>query len=346
MVQTSHKIYFKNSQNMKEVEDESVDLTLTSPPYPLIEMWDQQFAQLNPEIKNLLVEGKGRRTFERMHQELDKTWNEIFRVLKDGGIACINIGDTTRKMGGQFQQFSNHARVLGYCTNQLDFSMLPSILWRKQSNKPNKFMGSGMLPSNAYVTLEHENILILRKGSNRIFNADGKKRRYQSAYFWEERNTWFSDIWFDLKGIDQKLIDNNVRIRSAAFPFELAYRLVNMYSIQGDIVLDPFLGIGTTLLAAMASNRNSIGYEIERGFKEVIHKRLQHITSFANKYLRDRLEKHREFVKKMEGKGKPLKYYSEKYDFKVVTSQETEIFLPFLKEINSIADGKYEIVYE
>ncbi|NVM27268.1 MAG: site-specific DNA-methyltransferase [Candidatus Helarchaeota archaeon] len=340
-----HEIIFENSNNMERLNDQSVALIVTSSPYPMIEMWDLQFSQSNPEIREALDEGRGKQAFELMHAELDKTWTETYRVLKDGGMACINIGDATRKIGNNFRLFSNHSRILSHCLG-LGFSTLPSILWRKQTNAPNKFLGSGMLPSNAYVTLEHEYILILRKGRIRKFKENEKQRRYESAYFWEERNAWFSDIWLDLKGTGQNLNNSNVRLRSAAYPFELAYRLINMYSIQGDLVLDPFLGMGTTITAAMASNRNSFGYEIEKGFKPLIEESLLAVKPFANNYLRYRLNKHQKFINKMVDKNKPVKYQADKYDFKVVTSQETKIHLPFLKTINKLTDWKYEVIYE
>src|SRR5690606_1592163 len=138
---------------------------------------------------------------------------------------------------------------------RLGFANMPNILWRKQTNAPNKFMGSGMLPAGAYVTLEHEWILVFRKAGKRTFRSEAEKKlRRESAFFWEERNTWFSDLW-DLKGVKQKITNSGSRDRSAAYPFELPYRLINMYSVKGDIVLDPFLGTGTTALAAMATER-------------------------------------------------------------------------------------------
>ena len=132
-------------------------------------------------------------------------------------------------------------------------------------------MGSGMLPAGAYVTLEHEYILILRKGSKREFKLDAQKQnRRESAFFWEERNAWFSDVWMDLKGTSQNLGNRTARLRSAAFPFDLPYRLLNMFSVKGDTVVDPFLGIGTTMWAAMAAGRNCIGYEIEARLRDEI----------------------------------------------------------------------------
>ena len=126
-------------------------------------------------------------------------------------------------------------------------------------------MGSGMLPAGAYVTYEHEYILIFRKGGKRLFGTEEEKaRRRVSAYFWEERNVWFSDIWIDLKGAAQGLCNKSVRNRSGAYPLELAFRLICMYSLYGDLVFDPFLGTGTTTTAAIVTGRNSIGAECHR----------------------------------------------------------------------------------
>jgi DNA modification methylase len=120
---------------------------------------------------------------------------------------------------------------------KLGFSALPAILWRKQTNAPNKFMGSGMMPPGAYVTLEHEYILILRKGNKREFTSiKEKQNRRESAFFQEERNFWFSDVWMDLKGTTQNLFDNKATERSAAYPFELPYRLISMFSVKSDTV--------------------------------------------------------------------------------------------------------------
>ncbi len=238
-MKTDHRIIFGDSKQMSEIKTESIDLVVTSPPYPMIEMWDDTFINQNGEIEKTIKENSGGQAFEYMHKELDKVWHEVYRVIKPGGIACINIGDATRTINGDFKLYSNHSRIITYCTS-LGFSVLPNILWRKQTNAPNKFMGSGMLPPGAYVTLEHEYIIILRKGTKRAFKTNEKNNRNESAFFWEERNKWFSDIWEDLKGINQKLIRTTSRDRSAAFPFELAFRLVNMFSVKGDNVLDPF----------------------------------------------------------------------------------------------------------
>ena len=326
-MKAKHHIIFGSAVNMSKVPSESVDLMVTSPPYPMIEMWDDMFARQGAAVKKALEKNDGPNAFECMHQVLDRVWEEVYRVLKFGGFACINIGDATRTIKDDFALYPNHMRILKTAL-ELGFSALPCILWRKQTNAPNKFMGSGMLPAGAYVTLEHEYILILRKGSKREFlTGEEKKLRRESAIFWEERNSWFSDVWLDVKGTLQALNDKNARSRSAAYPFEVVYRLINMYSVKGDTVLDPFLGTGTTTAAAIASGRNSIGYEIELSMENIINRIQNVIVESSRQLIRKRLARHLEFVvDRLKTKG-GLKYVNEHYGFPVMTAQEKELIL-------------------
>jgi len=325
--ETFHKINFSDSTNMSDLKNETVHLIVTSPPYPMIKMWDKLFYDV------------GCQNYDEMHEYLAKTWRESYRVLVDGGICCINIGDATRTINGVFRVYPNHARIIEIC-EKIGFVTLPYILWKKPTNKPNKFMGSGMLPSNAYATLEQEYILIFRKGSDKRKFKVKDVNRYNSAYFWEERNNWFSDNWTNLKGITQKLKYDDLRERSAAYPFELAYRLINMYSIHGDTVLDPFWGTGTTTIAAMCSARNSIGYEIERNFFKVFQERMRMITKIAKEKNNERLVNHVDFMKKREG-DLPPKHIATHYDFGVVTSQEKDILLYDIENVEQIDDDHY-----
>jgi len=344
-MKTIHQIFYRDARNLKEIPSESVDLVVTSPPYPMIGMWDDVFGSQNVDIEKALMARDGKLAHELMHEILDSVWDEMFRVLKDGRFACINIGDATRKVGGDFCLYPNHARILNYLLN-IGFSALPDILWRKQTNAPNKFMGSGMLPAGAYVTLEHEYILILRKGSKREFKTEGEKQnRRESALFWEERNIWYSDVWMDIKGTGQRLSDELSRLRSAAFPYELAYRLVNMYSVKGDVVLDPFLGTGTTIAAAMTSGRNSVGVEIDKSFQSAICPMARQIVDFSNDYLRDRLRRHFEFVEDRIQTSGPLKYTNRYYGCPVVTSQEQSILLNGLNDVRESDNNIFEVTY-
>ncbi len=344
-MKTIHNILFQDSRNLKNIPSESIDLIVTSPPYPMIDIWDDMFGNQNPDIPNALASGDGKLAFELMHEILDAVWHEAFRVLKNGRFACINIGDATRKVKDDFCLYPNHARILN-CLLEIGFSVLPDILWRKQANTPNKFMGSGMLPAGAYVTLEHEYILIVRKGAKREFKTEQEKEnRRESALFWEERNIWYSDVWTDIKGKEQKLSNNMPRLRSGAFPFELAYRLINMYSVKGDVILDPFLGTGTTSTAAMTSARNSIGVEIDNSFQQIVCPIAHNIVEFANNYLHNRLLKHFEFVKNRIQDSKPLKYENKHYGCPVVTSQEQFILFNSLKDVQSLEENIFEIEY-
>ena len=126
---------------MDEVKDSEVHLIVTSPPYPMIKMWDDLFNSLGCE------------TYEEMHENLAGVWRECYRVLVDGGIACINVGDATRKVDRSFRLFPNHSKVIEHC-EKIGFTTLPYTLWKKPTNKPKyngkgALLGSGFLPPNA-----------------------------------------------------------------------------------------------------------------------------------------------------------------------------------------------------
>lgn len=328
MIETNTTVHLEDASTMAAVEDESVQLIVTSPPYPMIEMWDEQFRSQDPAIGDALDAEDGQETFDRMHRRLKQVWKECVRVLQPGGIVCINVGDATRKIGGDFQLFPNHVRIT---QNLLDLGLtqLPGILWRKPTNSAAKFMGSGMLGLNAYVTLEHEHVLIFRKGSNRKTKGQKTDYRRESAYFWEERNQWFSDVWDDLKGVRQSMNGEykELRERSGAFPLELPLRLIEMYSVYGDTVLDPFWGTGTTSLAAAMTRRNSIGYEIEEAFYPVFEERLEQARSLSSKRNAERLERHRRFIEERREAGTSPKHENEFYGLGVISAQERNVKL-------------------
>jgi DNA modification methylase len=335
---TRHRLLIGDSRNLSCLPAESVHLVVSSPPYPMIEMWDGLFASLNPSVADSLSCGDGPSSFEAMHGELDRVWRQLYRVLCPGGIACLNLGDATRSIGGSFQLYSNHTRVLGSCL-ALGFQGLPDIIWRKPTNSPTKFLGSGTLPPGAYVTLEHEWVLILRKGGLRRFRStEEKQRRRESAFFWEERNRWFSDLW-ELTGSRQELSNaaaGQSRLRSGAFPLELANRLVQMFSIQGDTVLDPFLGSGTTLFAAAESARNCIGVEIDPRLIPVVEAGLGRLVATAGARLQARLRAHQEFVEERRRRELPVAHRNRHYGFPVVSRQEREIRLPLLASVRPL----------
>lgn len=292
----------------------------------MIEMWDTSFAKLNPEIESLLQSSAGVAAFQKMHAILDKVWSSCVKVLREGGILCVNIGDATRTIGGNFCLYPNHARIAQTCLD-LKLNALPTIIWRKQTNAPNKFMGSGMLPAGAYVTLEHEYVLIYRKGGKREFQSkEASERRRCSAFFWEERNQWFSDLW-EFKGERQRLNDSDINRRSAAFPIELPSRLIAMYSVQGDTVLDPFVGTGTMTLAAIALGRNSIGFEADPGICEHARNRIDKSWREVAPLNSERLEGHLRFVADCMVSGKALSHQNARHGFPVMTQQEVDLQL-------------------
>jgi len=325
---TTHTFLNENSQNTS-LEDNSINLIVTSPPYPMIKMWDE--IMLKKESTNLALDSD----FKKMTSILDKIWKEMYRVLKPGGLMAINMGDATRSNKIGFKIYPNSSMVIQSCLEK-GFEELPGIIWSKPTNSPNKFLGSGMYPVLSYVTLEHENILIFRKGKNRSFNKEEMQIRKESAFFWEERNEWFSDIW-TIRGTKQK-VKGLSRERNGAYPIDIPYRLIAMFSIKGDTILDPFLGTGTTSVAAASLERNSIGIDLMNDFIKVSKGRLLDSKDFMNDFNNKRIEKHRDFSKKLIPKKDYIK--NEFLSLYVKTKWEKEINF---KEITFIKEDKSSI---
>jgi DNA modification methylase len=213
----------------------------------MIQQWDGLFRAL------------GATDYAGMLRVLADAWAECQRVLVPGGILAVNIGDALRSVDGEFRLWPNPAETLR-AVSRLGLVPLPYILWKKPTNRPNAFLGSGFLPPNAYVTLDCEHVLLFRKGQLRRFPPHDAAR-LASRFSRQERDRWFSQVWTDIRGARQ----DSPRGRSAAFPPELAERLVRMFSVEGDTVLDPFAGTGTTLWAAARWGRNAIGVEWDGG---------------------------------------------------------------------------------
>ena len=259
-----YHVIIGDSRRMGELADSSVHLVVTSPPYPMVGIWDDFFREESAQ------------SYDEMHRYLYQTWKEVKRVLVPGGFACVNIGDATRTKDGIFHLYPNHSRVIE-SFEQLGLVTLPYVLWKKPTTKPRyrgkgAFLGSGFLPPNAYVTLDMEYILIFRKGSLRTFEPKDPQR-YKSKFTKKERDEWFSQVW-TVTGARQT--HRGLERRVAAFPEEIPRRLIRMFSIEGDLVLDPFLGSGTTLKAAMELSRRFIGYEKLEDFSGIIRERMGH----------------------------------------------------------------------
>jgi modification methylase len=232
-----------DARRLDGIADASVDLVVTSPPYPMIPQWDDLFHRLGAD------------DYAGMHRVLAAAWREARRVLVPGGILSIVIGDALRRSDGGFRLWPNHADTLVAAVDA-GFQPLPYILWKKPTNKPNAFLGSGFLPPNAYVTLDCEFVLLFRNGPLRRFPPHDA-RRSASALSRRERDRWFTQVWSDLKGARQREDGR----RTGAFPAALAERLIRMFSVVGDTVLDPFAGTGTTVWAAARLGRHGVGVE-------------------------------------------------------------------------------------
>lgn len=270
-MKTNHILVIGDSRNLQIIKEKNIPihLVVTSPPYPMIEMWDKQFSRL------------GANSYEDMHRMLAKVWKECYDILVDGGLMCINIGDATRKNDGSgFRLYPNHSKIIEYC-EIIGFTTLPYILWQKPTNKPNAFLGSGFVPPSGYVTLDCEYVLIFRKGQIRKFTPKDKLR-YESSFTKLERDKWFSQIWNDLKGTKQN--HSEISRRTAAYPEEFARRLIRMFSVKGDTILDPFVGTGTTMKVAKELERNSIGYEIEDEFVKVVSEKMGQKTLISESH--------------------------------------------------------------
>ena len=172
-----------------------------------------------------------------------------------------------------------------------------------------------------------------------------KQQRRESAFFWEERNSWFSDIWLDLIGATQSQASANTRLRTAAFPFELPYRLINMFSTKDDRVVDPFLGTGTTMAAAMATGRNCIGFEIDPGFQNQILSIAETIVESANHRINQRIHNHIEFIDRRSDEKYKFKHINKHYEFAVMTRQEVDLFFNPLKSAERIDEHTMEVTY-
>jgi DNA modification methylase len=194
--------------------------------------------------------------------ELDRVWEHCFRVLVPGGRLVCNVGDVClarRKNNGRHRVIPLHSHISVHA-ERIGFDYLTPILWYKIANASFEAEGNGggflgkPYEPNGIIKNDIEYVLLFRKpGAYRQPTAD---QRSSSRLTKEEQNTWFRSVWSDIKG-------ESTRSHPAPFPVEFAYRLVRMFSFTGDTVLDPFAGTGSTTLASIQCNRNSIANEID-----------------------------------------------------------------------------------
>lgn len=247
-----------DSRMMKEVTDESVHLVATSPPY-----W---------QLKDY---GNGGQigfndTYEDYINNLNLVWSECYRVLHKGCRLCVNIGDQFARSVyyGRYKVIPIREEIIKFCET-IGFDYMGAIIWQKvttcNTTGGATIMGSFPYPRNGILKLDYEFILIFKK-----LGDSPKARREQkekSKLTTEEWNEYFAGHWnFPGERQDKHL---------AMFPEELPKRLIKMFSFEGDTVLDPFLGSGTTCLAAKNLGRDSIGYEINNDFLPTIKSKLK-----------------------------------------------------------------------
>ena len=256
-MKTTHKVIIGDSRCMKEVQSESVHLIVTSPPY-----WQLKDYGNSKQIGF-------NDTYEQYINNLNLVWNECFRVLHKGCRLCVNIGDQFARSVyyGRYKVIPIRTEIIKFCET-IGFDYMGAIIWQKvttcNTTGGATIMGSFPYPRNGIIKLDYEFILIFKKpGNPPKVSRDVKEK---SKLTLEEWNQYFSGHWnFPGEKQDKHL---------AMFPEELPRRLIKMFSFVGDTVLDPFLGSGTTSLAARNLDRNSTGYEINENFLPIIEEKL------------------------------------------------------------------------
>ena len=258
--ETEHQLVLGDARDLSFIADSSVHLVLTSPPY-----WSLKKYEDNPHQMGNMQD------YEHFLSELQKVWGHAFRILVPGGRLVCVVGDvclSRRKNKGRHVVVPLHADICVMC-RKIGFDNLNPIVWHKIANASyevsngSKFLGKPYEP-NAIIKNDIEFILMQRKPGG--YRKPTQKQREASRISKSEFDKWFRQFW-NLSGASTKE-------HPAPFPLELAYRLVRMFSFTGDTVVDPFLGTGTTMLAAMKSGRNSIGVEIEPKYARMAAQRL------------------------------------------------------------------------
>ncbi len=256
-MQTNHLIINGDSRRMRELKDESVHLIITSPPY-----WQlKDYGSENQLGYN--------DSYESYINNLNLVWDESYRVLNKGCRLCVNIGDQFARAVyyGRYKVIPIRTEIIKFCENR-GFDYMGAIIWQKVTTSNTTggatIMGSFPYPRNGILKIDYEFILLFKKPGNAP--KPDKELKLQSSMTKEEWNTYFQGHW-NFSGARQ---DNHL----AMFPEELPKRLIKMFSFVGDIILDPFLGSGTTSLAAKNLSRNSVGYEINSEFIPIIKEKL------------------------------------------------------------------------
>lgn len=265
-VPTRHDLYLCDAREELALPSESVHLVLTSPPYWTLKEYRQSKGQLG-HVSD----------YERFIAELDKVWRNCFELLVPGGRLVCVVGDvclSRRKNDGRHTVVPLHSSIQEHC-RAIGFDNLAPIIWHKIANAAyevengSSFLGKPYEP-NAAIKNDIEFILMQRKPGG--YRSPSLAKRLLSLISVESHQLWFQQIWTGLPGASTKH-------HPAPFPLELAEKLIRMFSFVGDTVLDPFMGTGTTNLAASKWGRNSIGIEVDSHYFELASNRLSHATA-------------------------------------------------------------------
>jgi modification methylase len=265
-VPTAHSLNLGDARQMTELAANSVHLVVTSPPYWTLKEYrrsDGQMGHIND--------------YDEFLAELDKVWAHCLRALVPGGRLICVVGDvclSRRKNYGRHTVVPLHASIQEHC-RQLGFDNLSPIIWHKIANAVYEIpSGSGFLGKpyepNSVIKNDIEFILMQRKPGG--YRAPDVPTRILSVISDENHKQWFQQIWSGVTGA-------STRHHPPPYPIELAERLIRMFSFVGDTVLDPFLGTGTTTVAAAGVGRNSIGFEVDELYFNMAHNRIVNETS-------------------------------------------------------------------
>jgi modification methylase len=257
---TEHRLICGDARDLSFIPNETVHLVVTSPPY-----WTLKEYRQHPDQMGHIED------YEEFLEELSKVWRHCHRVLVPGGRLICVVGDVclSRRENGRHLDMPLHADIAVAC-RKMGFDNLNPIIWLKisnavfEANKSSKFLGKPYEP-NAIIKNDMEFILMQRKPGG--YRQPTDKQRELSRIPKDNFREWCQQTW--------TLTCASTREHPAPYPFELASRLVRMFSFVQDTVLDPFAGTGTTLLAAAKHGRNSIGVEIDPAYCKLAQKRLE-----------------------------------------------------------------------
>lgn len=249
-------IIASSCENMKDIPNNSLHLMITSPPYNVSKEYDNDLS-LN-EYLNLLK----------------NCFTETYRVLVDGGRACINIANIGRKPYIPLSDYVSKIMI------EIGFNMRGEIIWNKSAGSGiSTAWGSFQSASNPILRDVHEYILIFSKGNYKRERDKVEKELRKDNITKEEFIEWTKSVW-TMNTESAKRIGH-----PAPFPEELPNRLIKLFSFTNDIVIDPFMGSGTTAIAAIKNNRNFVGYEINKEYINLANNRISNLKINAEKFL-------------------------------------------------------------